>query len=106
LFLSTHEGFGFPPLEAMLHGCAVIASDIPVLHETLGELATFVDPTDSVKVAEGIDRAITSDSDVLRERRAIHAQSFQWKRHVVELGEVYREVLREPRVNFAQPPSA
>lgn len=35
LHLAEHEGFGFPPLEALAHGCPVVASDIPVLRETL-----------------------------------------------------------------------
>src|SRR6266508_3813797 len=34
--LAEHEGFGLTPVEAMAHGTRVVASDIPVLRETLG----------------------------------------------------------------------
>lgn len=43
---SFDEGFGLPPLEALVVGTRVIVSDIPIFHEILGELPTFVDPHD------------------------------------------------------------
>lgn len=42
IFPSSMEGFGLPALEAFACGCRVIASDIPVFHEILGECATYV----------------------------------------------------------------
>ncbi len=42
--LSMHEEFGLTPLEAMACGSRVIASDIPVLRETLGSHAGLVEP--------------------------------------------------------------
>jgi glycosyltransferase involved in cell wall biosynthesis len=52
VFLSLDEGFGLPPLEALSFGCPVLASDIPVLRENLGEHATYVDPFDVPRIAE------------------------------------------------------
>jgi glycosyltransferase involved in cell wall biosynthesis len=43
--LSLDEGFGLPPIEARLLGARVLVSDRPVFRETLGEEATFVEPT-------------------------------------------------------------
>lgn len=44
LFPSIYEGFGIPPLEAIICGCKnVICNDIPVLRELYGELVSFVD---------------------------------------------------------------
>lgn len=46
VFPSDDEGFGLPPVEALACGTPVVASDIPVLREVLGERATFVDRGD------------------------------------------------------------
>jgi glycosyltransferase involved in cell wall biosynthesis len=43
--LSLDEGFGLPPVEARVLGASVLVSDRPVFRETLGEEATFVEPT-------------------------------------------------------------
>ncbi len=44
LFPSRIEGFGLPAIEAMTHGCPVIASTAPCLPEICGEGAVLVDP--------------------------------------------------------------
>ncbi|MEQ1785934.1 MAG: glycosyltransferase family 1 protein [Acidimicrobiales bacterium] len=54
VFLSLDEGFGLPPLEALSFGCPVLASDIPVLRETLGPHARYVDPLDVSAIARAM----------------------------------------------------
>jgi glycosyltransferase involved in cell wall biosynthesis len=54
VFLSLDEGFGLPPLEALSFGCPVLASDIAVLRETLGDRATYVDPRDVDAIANAL----------------------------------------------------
>ena len=44
LFPSRTEGFGLPAVEAMMHGCPVIASTAPCLPEICGEGAMLADP--------------------------------------------------------------
>jgi glycosyltransferase involved in cell wall biosynthesis len=44
LFPSRIEGFGLPAVEAMIHGCPVIASNSPCLPEICGEGAMLIDP--------------------------------------------------------------
>lgn len=48
--LSLDEGFGLPVVEAASFGAPVLASDIPVFRETVGEHATFVCPTDQAAI--------------------------------------------------------
>lgn len=54
LFLSLGEGFGMPPVEARAFGAPVLASDLPVLRENLGDEATYVDPLDTAAIAAAV----------------------------------------------------
>jgi glycosyltransferase involved in cell wall biosynthesis len=47
VFPSLYEGFGVPPLEAMLLGCPVIASTADAVRETCGDAAAYFDPLDA-----------------------------------------------------------
>ena len=60
VFLSLDEGYGLPPLEARANGCPVLASDIPVLRETLGGAADFVDPLSVPEIAAALDRLLSA----------------------------------------------
>jgi glycosyltransferase involved in cell wall biosynthesis len=44
VYLSTSEGFGLPPLEAMARGTAVVASTAAAVPEVCGDAALLVDP--------------------------------------------------------------
>jgi glycosyltransferase involved in cell wall biosynthesis len=46
LYPTRYEGFGLPPLEAAACGTPALVSDIPVLRESAGDVATFVPPGD------------------------------------------------------------
>lgn len=46
LFPSRTEGFGLPPVEAMLCGCPVIAAPCGAVPEVCGEAARYADPDD------------------------------------------------------------
>ena len=52
---TRHEGFGLPVIEALSRGLPVAASDIPVLREVAGDLATWfaADDPDAVAAALG-----------------------------------------------------
>lgn len=44
VFPSLYEGFGIPPLEAMICGCPVLASNASSIPEVCGEAALYFDP--------------------------------------------------------------
>ncbi|MFF2371808.1 glycosyltransferase family 4 protein [Agromyces sp. NPDC058110] len=57
LFLSLDEGFGMPTLEAQAFDAPILASDIPVFREILGDAgAMYVDPHDPAAIADGLRR--------------------------------------------------
>lgn len=45
---SIYEPFGLAPLEAALCGCAVLANDIPSLHEVWGDAALYFEDADAL----------------------------------------------------------
>jgi len=63
VYPSKWEGFGIPPLEALACGTPVIASDIPVHREVLGDAAAYVTLGDPVSWAAAFER-IQSLADV------------------------------------------
>jgi glycosyltransferase involved in cell wall biosynthesis len=81
LFPSFYEGFGLPVLEAMAHGCPVVASDIAALREVCGDAAVYCNPNDPGDIAEKI-RMVAKDpqlSDLLRRLGLARAAAFSWK---------------------------
>ena len=61
VFPSLFEGFGLPPLEALSLGCPVVASNIPVLREILGEKIACFNPYDIDDIANKILKAVKDD---------------------------------------------
>lgn len=54
IYISSYEGFGFPPLEAACFGTTSLVSDIPIMHEILGEYAIYVDSKNIEKITQKI----------------------------------------------------
>jgi glycosyltransferase involved in cell wall biosynthesis len=70
VYLSTFEGFGLPPLEAMARDTPVLASSATAIPEVCGDAAVLVDPLDDAAVEEAM-RLVLSDEDV--RARLVHA---------------------------------
>lgn len=78
-FPSRYEGFGLPPLEALASGRPVVVSDLPVMHEVLGEHADFVPVGDVDALAEAL-RRLPADADEAADiQRRDHAARFTWE---------------------------
>lgn len=57
-YVSLFEGFGLPPLEAMVRGTPVLASSTTAIPETVGDGALLVDPADEASIAAGLVRLV------------------------------------------------
>lgn len=91
IHLATHEGFGFTPLEAMACGTRIVASDIPVLRETLGQHAVFVKPGSALDAASAIDKILAEPDDrQAREARMRWTSRYTWLRHAETILRLYR----------------
>ncbi len=91
LMLSRDEGFGLPVLEAMAHGCPVVAAATTALPEVVGDAGILVQPADADGVADVI-RRVHGDAALrksLAERGRARAGLFGWDRTARSLREVY-----------------
>lgn len=85
VFPSDDEGFGLPPVEALACGTPVVASDLPVLREVLGERATFVEPGDIAGLLA---------AGVAARRPSPGPPAWTWLDAAEATWQVYREVAR------------
>jgi glycosyltransferase involved in cell wall biosynthesis len=89
-YVPLMEGFGLPPVEAMLAGAPVVASEVP----STGAAAYQVDPNDTDSIAEGL--LVVATDEAVRDRLQIagrgHAAGLSWssiaQRHVALWEEV------------------
>ncbi len=99
VFPSFYEGFGFPALEAMACGRAVVCSDASALPEVVDGAAILFDPY-------AIDEMVRAIADVLldaelrgrMERLGIQrAAHFSWQKTAQMTLEAFHQVVEEPR---------
>ena len=82
LMPSFAEGFGLPIIEALELGTPVIASDLPVYREIVGDIPTYLDPLDGPSWERAI-RAFLQDGGE-REHRVRAASGYRapdWATH-------------------------
>ncbi len=81
LFPSLTEGFGLPPLEAMLLGTPTICAPCGALPEVCGDAAQYVDPHTVSAWVDAIIELSEEDAERREQRTAAgkrHASNFTW----------------------------
>jgi glycosyltransferase involved in cell wall biosynthesis len=80
VFPSRYEGFGIPPLEAMVQGCPVLASTAPAVVEVCGGAALHFDPDDAIGLAALMARMLDEPAlaQDLRQRGVSRSAQYRW----------------------------
>jgi glycosyltransferase involved in cell wall biosynthesis len=84
VFPSRLEGFGLPPLEALAHGCPVVASRAASLPEVLGEDgAIFFEPSSPDGIVKAVETVLRDPGGVRERVRQVVAalrERHSWRR--------------------------
>jgi glycosyltransferase involved in cell wall biosynthesis len=81
VFPSYYEGFGLPPLEAMVNGCPVIAAKSSSLPEVCGDAVLYFNPESSASIGAAITEVLTNrtSADTLITKGYTRAAQFTWE---------------------------
>ncbi len=95
VFPSYYEGFGLPPLEAMVCGLPVICSNTSSLPEVVGDAALLINPDDITEISEKMYVLLTDEKlkQQLIEKGFQQIKRFSWKITAIEMVKVYDEML-------------
>lgn len=95
IYPSLSEGFGLPPLEAMLNGAPVAASNATCIPEVLGDAAHYFDPLDIQNMADAIDEVLIDGAlrAELIKKGTAQIKKYSWQRMAEQTLAVYEKVL-------------
>ena len=82
IFPSLYEGFGLPPLEAMICGCPVACSNRASIPEICGDAAIYFDPTNLSDIQSQIQKLVNDPptQKSLKQKGIFRAEYFTWER--------------------------
>jgi glycosyltransferase involved in cell wall biosynthesis len=94
VFTSLVEGFGNPPLEAMVRGCPAVASDSTAIPEVVGDAGLLVQPGNPSAFADAVLRIANEPGlrEVLVRRGLERAKRFSWNASAAALATLIRSV--------------
>ncbi|MCA9903195.1 MAG: glycosyltransferase family 4 protein [Anaerolineae bacterium] len=100
VYPSIYEGFGLPPLEAMASGTPVVACDIPVVREVVGDAAYLVEQDNERQMGAAILSLLLQQplQEQLIQRGLSQATRFSYRKTARETLSVYERVMREAAV--------
>ena len=92
VYPSLHEGFGFPPLEAMSLGCPVLVHRTSSLPEICGDAAFYFNVSDADELARALVSTLQNAPGLVMKRQLGEQQVklYDWSRTAANTLNVYR----------------
>lgn len=93
VFPSFYEGFGLPPLEAMICDTPVASSNSTCLPEVLGEAALYFDPDNSEQMADVMYKGLTDKGIIfeLKQKSVEELRRYSTEKFIAETLRVYNQ---------------
>ncbi len=95
---SLYEGFGLPVLEAMVHKCPVVVSNVSSLPEIAGSAGIYVNPNEVGSIVQGLATAL-KESKAQREARITaglrQAEKFSWEKAASQTLAILEQVAKQ-----------
>ena len=93
IYTSFYEGFGFPPLEAMVCGCPVLTSPAGSVSEICGDAVLYFDPSDPEDLSNKLMNILGNNNlkSALVQKGFLNAKQFTWEKSVLSHAEFYNE---------------
>lgn len=97
LFPSFYEGFGLPPLEAMVCGTPVITSNLSSMPEVCADAAIYIDPHNVEDLLQKMQTVLNNEvlQQQLIDKGLKHTKQFTWEKATDEHIKVFKEVLKK-----------
>jgi len=97
VFPSYYEGFGLPPLEAMINNCPVVASNAASIPEVCGNAALYFDPQNELELYRKMEMFLTDSNlrnDFIR-KGAENLARFKMENFKSELSRIIKDTLTD-----------
>lgn len=91
---SFYEGFGFPPLEAMVYGVPCLTSNISSLPEVVGNAALMIDPNNEKEIATALEAILYDEKlrEQLIERGYKRVEMFSWDKAASDYIKIFKSL--------------
>jgi len=90
-YISYYEGFGIPPLEALVCGCPVLASNSSSIPEVCGEYAKYCNPYDINDIAGKMNNMISQPSIINDKQIKDLLDRYNWEKTARMLMNIVRQ---------------